>query len=102
FKLFSGTTQLTGCKSMKNAEEAAGYVIEHLLALQAKGVDIYADEEDDSEATEKLPEPAVTNLDIKMQNYDFNLGFKVDRKALARLINGKNGFFSSYEPGVTN
>lgn len=105
FKLFSSTIQLTGCKALAHAEEAAAHVIKHIKDIEAQGVDVYADEEEEEtgeETKEALPELAVTDLDIKMQNYDFNLGFKVDRKALSSLINKRNGFLSSYEPGVTN
>lgn len=35
-----------------------------------------------------------------MVNYNYDLGFEVDRSALARQINGLNGFFSQYANSV--
>lgn len=44
----------------------------------------------------------LTQLNTGMRNYDFNLGFAIDRIKLDREIDGIEGFISEYEAGLNN
>lgn len=43
----------------------------------------------------------VTSVDEVMVNYNFNLGFQVDRVALNSLMDGRNGFVSRYNNALS-
>jgi hypothetical protein len=44
----------------------------------------------------------IQHVDEAMVNYNYALGFEVDRNALNRLINGRDGFVSRYQNALTN
>lgn len=45
---------------------------------------------------------AITEIGEVMVNYNYPLGFQVDRTALNRLINGRSGFVSRYQNALAN
>jgi len=50
-----------------------------------------------------ITEPlTISRVDQAMVNYNYNLGFSVDRAALTAKINGLNGFFARFDNAMTN
>lgn len=44
----------------------------------------------------------INNVDEAMVNYNFNLGFEIDRTKLNQLTDGRNGFVSRYNNALSN
>lgn len=45
---------------------------------------------------------SILSINEVMVNYNYKLGYKVDRKKLNELINGKNGFYSDFDPALSD
>ena len=43
----------------------------------------------------------IDNMDIVMMNYNYSLGFEIDRAKLNQFINGKSGFISRYNNALS-
>ena len=98
FKLFAKSVQFTGCKTIEQAQEANGYILKHLSELHKSGVSIYSD----VASSPENEQVQITGIEVTMRNFDFHLGFKVNRARLAQLMNGRNGFITIYKAGITN
>lgn len=48
------------------------------------------------------PDIKILKINEVMVNYNYNLGFKINRDKLHRLIDGNNGFISNYDNAVIN
>lgn len=105
-KLFENKIQMTGCKNMEQIEEAADLLIKQIIELQPID-NIYIDEEREEEREERENKEDKEELKaydhfINMQNYSFNLGFKIDRKKLHKLMKKSDYFYSEYDPAMNS
>lgn len=77
--------------------------LDFILNLACSAPEEAADEQGGIKRGIVITEPlTISRIDQAMVNYNYNLGFCVDRAALTAKINGLNGFFARFDNALTN
>lgn len=89
-KIFNnGKFQMTGVKNIQQGKEVVNIICSFLSNLS----------EDIKEKILDNLDPKMKDIEIGMINSDFNVGFKINREILHRLVINK-GYYSSFEPSI--
>ena len=98
FKLFSnGRIQMTGIKSIENANNVLNLMIENLKLLSIKD-----EEGNQKHAFVEQPEKEINfgKINIHLINSDYTTGFKIKRDVLHSLLVNDYNVYSTYEPCI--
>ena len=89
-KIFNnGKIQMTGVKSKDQGKKVVSIFLNKLSSLSLE----------DKELVLENINPQITKYKIALINSDFNIGFKINREILHRIIIDKN-YYSSFEPSI--